>query len=44
MLEDLPDLGNYTPIKPGLTHDQLVDQARKAVFMLIVEQVAGEER
>lgn len=37
MLEDLPDLANYTVIKPQLGLDQLVAEARKAVFMVVVE-------
>jgi S1-C subfamily serine protease len=37
MLEDLPDLANYTVIKPQTSLDQLVAEARKAVFMVVVE-------
>ena len=36
MLEDLPDLANYTVIKPQADIDQLVAEARKAVFMVVV--------
>jgi len=36
MLEDLPDLANYTVIKPQPNLDQLVAEARKAVFMVVV--------
>lgn len=36
MLEDLPDLANYTVIKPVPDHDQMVAEARKAVFMVVV--------
>jgi S1-C subfamily serine protease len=35
MLEDLPDLGNYTAVKAVGDHDQLVQEARKAVFMVV---------
>lgn len=37
MLEDLPDLANYTIIKPQPSTDELVAEARKAVFMVVVE-------
>ncbi len=37
MLEDLPDLANYTVIKASGNADQLVADARKAVFMVVVE-------
>ncbi|HEV2531767.1 serine protease [Phenylobacterium sp.] len=36
MLEDLPDLANYTVIKPQPSLDQLIAEARKAVFMVVV--------
>lgn len=36
MLEDLPDLGNYVVVHPSPGADDLVAQARQAVFMLIV--------
>jgi S1-C subfamily serine protease len=35
MLEELPDLANYTVIKAAGGHDQLVEDARKAVFMVV---------
>jgi S1-C subfamily serine protease len=38
LLEDLPDLANYTVVKPTAAGDQLVAQARRAVFMLVVEK------
>jgi S1-C subfamily serine protease len=38
MLEELPDLGDYTPVKPGISHDQTIAAARKAVFMLVVKE------
>ena len=38
MLEELPDLGGYAPIKPGANRDDLVLAARKAVFMVVVTQ------
>ncbi|MDB5443560.1 MAG: hypothetical protein JWP73_1936 [Phenylobacterium sp.] len=38
MLEDLPDLANYTVIKPQADVDQLVAEARKAVFMVVVSR------
>jgi S1-C subfamily serine protease len=37
LLEDLPDLGNYARVKPGLQADALVGEARKAVFMIVVQ-------
>jgi S1-C subfamily serine protease len=37
MLEDLPDLANYTVIKPQPSTEQLVAEARRAVFMVVVE-------
>lgn len=37
MLEDLPDLANYRVIKPQASIEQLVAEARKAVFMVVVE-------
>ena len=36
MLEDLPDLANYTVIKATGDNDRLVAAARKAVFMVVV--------
>ena len=36
MLEDLPDLANYTVVKATGGHDQLVAAARKAVYMVVV--------
>jgi len=36
MLEDLPDLANYTVLKAAGSNDQIVEEARKAVFMVIV--------
>lgn len=38
LLEDLPDLGNYTILRGAASGDALVDEARKAVFMLVVEK------
>lgn len=38
LIEDLPDLGNYTRLKAGLQADALVGEARKAVFMIVVQQ------
>jgi S1-C subfamily serine protease len=38
LLEDLPDLGNYVVVHPTPGADDLVAQARRAVFMLIVER------
>lgn len=35
MLEELPDLANYTVVKAAGDHDQLVADARKAVFMVV---------
>lgn len=35
MLEELPDLANYTPVKATADHDRLVEDARKAVFMVV---------
>jgi len=37
LLEGLPDLGNYTLLKPGLSHAALVAEAQRAVFLLLVE-------
>jgi hypothetical protein len=37
MLEDLPDLANYRVIKPQPSLDQVIAEARKAVFMVVVE-------
>jgi S1-C subfamily serine protease len=36
MLEDLPDLANYTVVKPTGGNDDLVAAARKAVYMVVV--------
>lgn len=36
MLDDLPDLANYVAVKPVADHDQMVAEARKAVFMVVV--------
>ena len=36
MLEELPDLANYTVMKPVGDNDQIVAEARKAVFMVLV--------
>jgi len=36
MLEDLPDLGNYTVVRAAGAPDEIVAAARKAVFMLVV--------
>ena len=36
MLEDLPDLGNYEPIKVGPTQEKTISAVREAVFMLLV--------
>jgi S1-C subfamily serine protease len=36
MLDDLPDLANYTVIKPISDNAQMVEEARKAVFMVVV--------
>jgi S1-C subfamily serine protease len=36
MLEDLPDLANYTIVKASGNNDQLIEAARKAVFMVVV--------
>ncbi|HSV03528.1 MAG TPA: hypothetical protein VLI41_10010 [Phenylobacterium sp.] len=36
MLDDLPDLANYVAVKPAADHDQMVAEARKAVFMVVV--------
>jgi S1-C subfamily serine protease len=38
MLDDLPDLGNYEPIKPASQQEQMVEAARRAVFMLVVSK------
>jgi S1-C subfamily serine protease len=38
MLDDLPDLGNYEPIKPASQQEQMVEAARQAVFMLVVSK------
>lgn len=35
MLDELPDLANYTVVKAVGDHDQLVADARKAVFMVV---------
>lgn len=37
MLDDLPDLANYVPVKPVADPDRMVAAARKAVFMVVVE-------
>lgn len=37
LLEDLPDLANYTLLKAPASPDDLVAEARKAVFLLVVE-------
>lgn len=37
MLDGLPDLGGYTPIKPGPGQEQTVKAASQAVFMVVVE-------
>jgi len=36
MLEELPDLANYTVVKAVGSNDQIVAEARKAVFMVLV--------
>lgn len=36
MLEDLPDLGDYEPVRAGASQEQTVAAAREAVFMLLV--------
>jgi S1-C subfamily serine protease len=36
MLDDLPDLGDYEPVKIGTSQEQTVAAAREAVFMLLV--------
>lgn len=36
MLDDLPDLGNYEPVKAGSTQEQTIAAVRPAVFMLLV--------
>jgi S1-C subfamily serine protease len=36
MLEDLPDLANYTVVKATGGKDQLIEAARAAVFMVVV--------
>jgi S1-C subfamily serine protease len=36
MLEDLPDLANYTVVKATGKSEQLIEAARKAVFMVVV--------
>ena len=36
MLEDLPDLGNYEAMKASPSQEQMVSDARGAVFMLVV--------
>jgi S1-C subfamily serine protease len=41
MLEDLPDLANYTVVKPTGGNDDLVAAARKAVYMVVVSPPAG---
>ena len=38
LLDDLPDLGNYAPIKPAENRDNMIAAARKAVFMLVITQ------
>jgi S1-C subfamily serine protease len=38
MLDDLPDLGDYEPIKVGTSQEQTIAAAREAVFMLLVAQ------
>lgn len=37
LLDELPDLKNYGLVKPSGDVDELVSQARKAVFMLVVQ-------
>ena len=41
LLEDLPDLGNYAPIKPAPGRDAMIEAARKAVFMVVVVKEAA---
>jgi S1-C subfamily serine protease len=36
LLDDLPDLGDYEPIKAGASQEQTIAAAREAVFMLLV--------
>jgi len=36
MLEDLPDLANYTVVKPLADHERMVAEARQAVFIVVV--------
>jgi hypothetical protein len=36
MLDDLPDLGEYEPVKAGASQEQTIAAAREAVFMLVV--------
>ncbi|MDP8916152.1 MAG: serine protease [Pseudomonadota bacterium] len=36
LLDDLPDLGNHKPLKGQLSDEALIEEARKAVFMLVV--------
>jgi S1-C subfamily serine protease len=38
MIEELDDLGNYNVLKFSGNPDQVVEEARKAVFMLVVQQ------
>jgi S1-C subfamily serine protease len=40
MLDDLPDLGDYEPVKAGASQEQTVAAVREAVFMLLVAQEA----
>jgi S1-C subfamily serine protease len=36
MLDDLPDLGNYEPVKAAATQEETIAAVREAVFMLLV--------
>jgi S1-C subfamily serine protease len=36
LLDDLPDLGDYEPIKAGASQEQTIAAVREAVFMLLV--------
>jgi S1-C subfamily serine protease len=36
LLDDLPDLGEYEPVKPGASQEETVAAVREAVFMLLV--------
>lgn len=36
MLDDLPDLGGYEPVKAGASQEQTIAAVREAVFMLLV--------